>query len=232
VNSRRDDERVLELDPSYTDAKTAIGVHLYVLGSLSWPVKVAASVAGLSGSKSKGLQYLREAAAGGGESATDAQIALALFLRREQRYNEAIKVVASLTAEHPRNFLMAAEYANLLNAAGHGPEAITAFRKVIAGCHSNAYATCRLEIPSYGLGEALKGQRDYEGAVQAYETAAAAAPDPELRQRATLAAGKMYDVLQQREAALAKYKAVIAENSSSESADLARHYMKSAYKSP
>ncbi len=232
VGSRRDDERVLELDPQYSDAKTAIGVHLYVLGSLSWPVKVAASVAGLSGSKSKGLQYLREAAAGSGESATDARIALALFLRREQKYNEAIQVVAILTNEHPRNFLMAAEYANLLNAAGHGPEAIAAFRKVIAGCHTNAYATCRLEIPTYGLGEALKGQRDYEGAVQAYEAAAAAAPDPELRQRATLAAGKMYDVLQQRDAALTKYKAVIAQNSSTDSADMARHYIKTAYKSP
>jgi tetratricopeptide (TPR) repeat protein len=82
------------------------------------------------------------------------------------------------------------------------------------------------------LGEALKGQRDYQGAVQAYELAAASAPDPELRQRATLAAGEMYDVLQKRDAALEKYKAVIAENSSSISADLARHYMKEAYKTP
>ncbi len=232
VGSRHDDERVLELDPKYTDAKTAIGIHLYVLGSLSWPVKVAASVAGLSGSKSRGLRYLREAAAGNGESSSDARIALALFLRREQQYDEAIKVVAVLSANYPRNFLMATEYANLLNAAGHGQEAIAAFRKILAGCHNNAYTICRLEVPNYGLGEALKGQKDYQGAVDAYEAAAAAAPDPELRQRAMLAAGQMYDLLQKREAALSKYKAVIAQNSSSEPADLARHYIKSAYKNP
>ena len=232
VGARHDDERVLELDPNYSDAKTAIGIHLYILGSLSWPVKVAASVAGLSGSKSKGLQYLREAAAANGESASDAKIALALFLRREQKYQEAIKVVGSLSATYPRNFLMATEYANLLNAAGRGPEAIAAFRKIIAGCHVNAYTICRLEIPAYGLGEALKGQRDYEAAVQAYELSAASAPDPELRQRATLAAGQMYDALQKRDAAMEKYKAVIAENSNSEPADLARHYMKQAYKTP
>jgi tetratricopeptide (TPR) repeat protein len=232
VGSRHDDERVLELDPKYTDARTAIGVHEYILGSLSWPVKIAASVAGLSGSKSKGLQNLREAAAGGGESATDARIALALFLRREQQYEEAIKVVRVLSSTYPRNFLMATEYANLLNAAGHGPEAIVAFRKIIAGCHSNAYTICRLEVPTYGLGEALKGQKDYQGAVEAYEEAALAAPDAEVRQRATLAAGQMYDLLQKREAALLKYRAVIAQNSASEPAGQARRYIKSAYKSP
>jgi tetratricopeptide (TPR) repeat protein len=178
------------------------------------------------------LQYLREAAAGNGESDTDARIALALFLRREQKYDEAIKVVGTLTTSYHRNFLMATEYANLLNAAGHGPEAIVAFRKIIAGCHSNAYTICRLEIPTYGLGEALNGQKDYQGAVEAYEAAAAAAPDPELRQRATLAAGQMYDMLQKRDAALSKYKAVIAQNSSSEPAELARHYIKSAYRTP
>ncbi len=232
VGARHDDERVLELDPNYTDAKTAIGIDVYVVGSLSWPVKIAASVAGLSGSKSKGLQYLREAAAGNGESATDAKIALALFLRREQQYEEAIRIVAGLTAEYPKNFLMATEYPNLLNAAGHGPEAISAFRKVIANCHNNVYTVCRLEIPAYGLGEALKGQRDYQAAVQAYELSASSAPDPELRQRATLAAGEMYDVLQKRDAALSKYQAVIAVNSSSDSADLARRYIKEAYKTP
>jgi hypothetical protein len=42
----------------------------------------------------------------------------------------------------------------------------------------------------------------------------------------------MYDVMQKRDAALAKYRAVIAENSGSGSADLARQYMKQAYKTP
>lgn len=39
----------------------------------------------------------------------------------------------------------------------------------------------------------------------------------------------MYDAMHKREAALEKYKAVIAANSDSASADLARHYMKQAY---
>ena len=233
VAARHDEERVLELDPNYVDAKVVVGTHLYIVGSLSWPAKVAASVAGLSGSKSKGLDDLRQAVAGGHmEVANDAKIVLALFLRREQKYAEALKLVNGMQTDFPRNFLVAAEYAHLMNAAGHGPEAIVAYRKVLAGCRNNAYSLCRIEVPAYGLGEALRGQRDYAGAAEAYELAAGSGHDGELQQKSTLAAGEMYDLLQKRDTALEKYKAVIAENSATGSADLARHYMKQAYKSP
>ncbi len=233
VSARHDHERVLELDPKYTDAKLLVGTDLYIIGSLSWPAKVAASVVGISGNKQKGLDYLREVVAGAhSEVASDGKIVLALFLRREEKYAEALKVVGGMQAEFPRNFLVAAEYAHLMNAAGHGQEAITAYRKVLAGCRSNAYSGCRIEVPAYGLGEALRGQRQYVEAAEAYDLASTHGNDPELRQRATLAAGQMYDVLQKRDTAVEKYRTVIAEDSSSGAADLARHYMKQAYKSP
>src|SRR6202020_659551 len=49
VGARRDHERVLELDPHYTDAKLVVGAHNYVMGSLSFGVRMAVSLAGLSG---------------------------------------------------------------------------------------------------------------------------------------------------------------------------------------
>jgi len=231
VAARHDHERVLELDPNYVNAKMVVGVHLYVVGSLSWPVKVAAAVTGITGNKKKGLDYLRDVSEHGSPDVRDdAKVALALFLRREQQYPEAIQVVGQLQQRDPKNFMVAAEYAHLLNAAGHGQEAISAYRNVVAGCRDGKYAVCRIDIPAYGLGEAARGQRQYEEAAQAYDLAAASSPDPELRQRATLAAGQMYDVLQKRDAALEKYRAVIAENSGSGQAEMARHYMKEAYK--
>ncbi len=234
VAARHDNERVLQLDPGYVDAKVVVGTDLYIIGSLSWPVRVAASVAGLSGNKQKGLDYLRQATGSKHvEVATDAKVVLALFLRREQKYAEALQVVNELQHANPRNFLMATEYAHLLNAAGHGPEAIAAYRKVLAGCGKDAYNQCRIQIPAFGLGEALRGQKDYAGAAEAYELAAAnSTKDADLQQKAMLAAGEMYDLLQKRDTALEKYKAVIAENSASNSAELARRYMKTAYTNP
>jgi len=138
-------------------------------------------------------------------------------------------LVGGMYQAFPRNFLVATEYAHLLNAAGHGPQAIAAYKKIVTGCRGNAFSVCRLEIPAYGLGEAMKGQRDLQGAADAYDLAASTAIEPDFKQRALLKAGEMYDAMHERDAALEKYKAVIAANSGTESAELARHYMKQAY---
>ncbi len=161
--------------------------------------------------------------------AWDAKIALALFLRREQRYDEALQLVGGMYQAFPRNFLVATEYAHLLNAAGHGPQAVAAYKKIVAGCRSNGFTVCRMEIPAYGLGEAMSGQRDFQSAADAYDLAASSAIEPEFKQRAMLKAAEMYDAMHKRDAALEKYRAVIAANSDTQSAELARRYMKQAY---
>ena len=151
------------------------------------------------------------------------------FCDGSRLYDEALQLVGGMYQAFPRNFLVATEYAHLLNAAGHGPQAVAAYKKIVAGCRSNAFTVCRMEIPAYGLGEAMKGQRDLQGAADAYELAASTPIEPEFKQRAMLKAGEMYDAMHKRDAALEKYKAVIAANSDTQSADLARRYMKQAY---
>jgi hypothetical protein len=231
LGARRDHERVLQLDPNYADAKMVVGVHNYVMGSISWPIKVAAAVVGLSGSRSKGIEYLYAAAQAGGETSVDSKVALSLFLRREQRYPEALKLVGGLVADYPRNFLFALENANLLNAAGHGQEAIAVYRKLLADGKSGTFAESRLEMAEYGLGEALRGQADYAGAAAAYDAVPSyPKADPDLRQRASLAAGEMYDILKRREQAVKRYQFVVAVDGSSDHAGLARKYLKQPYR--
>jgi tetratricopeptide (TPR) repeat protein len=231
VGARRDHERVLELDPGYTDAKLIVGVHNYIMGSLSWAVKMAASVMGLGGSKQKGIQYLYDAVNGGGEASIDARIALSLFLRREQRYQEAIGLVSVIGQAYPRNFLVALEYANLLNAAGRAPEAIAAYHRLLNSGKDGLYVDPRLEQAAYMLGEALRGQNDFRAAAEAFEMVNGyPKADPALRSRANLAAGQMYDLLQNRELARARYQAVIAADADSPDASKARKYLKQPYR--
>ena len=185
LGARRDHERVLELDPNYSDAKMVVGVHNYVVGSLSWPVKAAASIVGISGSKQKGIEYLYQAIQGGGEASVDARMALALFLRREQRYDEALTLVGQLVDAYPRNFLLALEQANLLKAAGKGDQAIAAYRNLVSAASKGKYPEPRLEQAYYGLAEALRGYNDFQGAVDAYEMVSKSPTvDPDLQQRA------------------------------------------------
>ncbi|HSA91409.1 MAG TPA: tetratricopeptide repeat protein [Terriglobales bacterium] len=227
--ARDDHERILQLDPGYVDAKTVVGVHEYIAGSLPLFVKVAAFLAGYRGNREKGLRYLYEAGNAGGESAVDAKIALGLFLRREQRYDEALGVARSLTTLYPRNFLFALEVANILNDSGHGPEAITAYQRVIE--NAPRFYQPHLELAYFGLGESLKGQRRYAQAVDAYANVSKQPQvEAELKLRANLYAGQMYDLMGQRRQALERYQAVLAAApTDSRWADLARKHLKEPF---
>jgi len=232
LGARRDHERVLQLDPNYQDAKFVVGVHQYIVGSLNWAWKAAASVVGISGNKQRGIQYLYEAANGGGETSVDAKIALSLFLRREQRYKEAIDLVGGLMHGYPRNYLVALEHANLLNAAGRGPEAVAAYRRLLQLGTGN-FPEARLEQAAWGLGEALRGQHDFQAAAEAYDSVNNYKHvDPELQGRAELAAGEMYDVLRRRDVAIRKYQAVIEVDASSAHAEVAKKRLKKPFQMP
>jgi tetratricopeptide (TPR) repeat protein len=231
VGARHDHERVLELDPHYVDAKLVVGAHYYVTGSLPWSVKVAVALVGLSGSKEKGLAYLREVANSGGENAVDAQVVLSLFLRRERRFDEARVLTHGLAERYPRNYLFAIEEANLYRSGGHVQEAAEEYRKVWQNGREGKYGNLHYEMAAWGLGELLRSQKDYSGAVTAYELVSQVSqPDPEILQKANLAAGEMYDLLQKRDLAMKKYEIVVAENGSTPPAEKARQYMKEAYR--
>jgi len=226
LSARRDHEKVLQLDPNYIDAKMTVGVHNYIVGSMNWFYRSMVALAGVTGSRQKGLNYLREVANAKCETSMDARIALALFLRREQKYPEAITVVKSMMDDYPKNYLAAVEYGYLLNAAGKGPEAIVAFREVLEGCKEGKYSVCEPQRVAYALGTALRGQRKYEEAAAAFDSAATfPETDKKMLQRSRLAAGQMYDTLQQREVALKKYKEVLTADASTPEAQLAKKYV-------
>lgn len=231
VGARRDHERVLELSPSTLEAKLIVGAHNYVVGSLPWGVKVAASIVGLGGSKDKGLQYLKECGQGNGETSIDAQILLAVFLRREHRYEEALPIVRGLLPRYPQDVLLALEEGHLLRAAGHAQEAAVVYRKVWQAGKEGHYPGLHYEIAALSLGDLLRSQKDYSGAAAAYEQVGQAPQaDPEAVQKADLGAGEMYDLLEKRDLALAKYQAVLANNAGTAPAETARKRMKEAYR--
>ncbi|MGA9981647.1 MAG: tetratricopeptide repeat protein [Candidatus Sulfotelmatobacter sp.] len=231
VGARHDHERVLELDPNYVDAKLVVGTHNYVMGSLTWSVKVAVALVGLSGTKEKGLQYLRELGRSNGENAVDAKVVLCLFLRREHEYDEARGIMEGLAARYPGNYLFSVELANLLRDSGRWDEAAAGYRKVWQNGREGKYGTLHYELAAWGLGELLRSRKDYAGAAAAYELANDVPnPDPETLQKANLAAGEMYDLLQRRDMAVKKYQTVVGENGGTPLAEEARKFIRGAYR--
>lgn len=231
VGARHDHERVLELSPQYTDAKLVVGAHNYVMGSLPWGVKVAVSLVGLSGSKEKGIEYLYEVARANTENSVDAKIALLLFLRREHRYSEALSMLRELIQQYPGNIILALEEGTLLRALNEPQEAAAAYRRVWDAGKAGKFSGLHYELAALYLGDLLRHQKDYSGAAAAYELVSQAPqPDSEILQKANLGAGEMYDLQQKRDLATRKYQAVIATNSETPPADIARKHLKEPFR--
>lgn len=232
TKAKDDEARVLQLDPDYVDAKLVVGVYEYVVGALPWPFKFLIGFAGVTGSKSKGLELLYDDANRGVITSAEARTVIALFLRREGRYKEAIQTVRTLKAQYPRNYLFSLEEANLRKDAGEGMAAVEAYRQILVdSARPNYFVQVRLELTYFGLGDALRGQRHYSEAAQAYEHAASASnTSPELRIRSFLAAGECRDLNNERPKAIEDYHAAIAAGPNTSRADTARKRLQNPYK--
>lgn len=232
TKAKDDEARVLELDPNYVDAKLVVGVYDYVVGALPFPFKLLIGFAGITGSKSKGLALLADAGKRGVITSVEARTAMALFLRREAKYTQAIQVVRSLEDQYPHDFLFSLEEANLRKDAGEGMEAVGAYRKLLTeDAEPGYFLSAKRELADFGLGDALRGQRHYEEAAQAYEHAAGTdGVGPELKIRSLLDAGECHDVLGERQPAVRDYREAIEAGPDTTRADTARKYLRSPYR--
>jgi tetratricopeptide (TPR) repeat protein len=96
-------ERVMAIDPSRKDAGLIVGTYRYIVSAMSLPVRLMAYVAGFGGGRDRGLLMVEEAAAQAGPTQTDARFALLLLYNRERRFDDAMRVVAQLQQQYPKN---------------------------------------------------------------------------------------------------------------------------------
>ena len=202
--ARNDSEEVLKLDPEYQDAKMAVGIQQFAVASLPRFVRIMVGIAGVGGSKEKGLQLLREAAAGGVVTRVESRTALSLFLRHDARYAEALAVQHTLAAEFPHDYLFRLEEANLTKDKGDGTGAIAIYRAVLADARKPGYfVDPRLQMAWFGLADTERGQNDIEDAAKDYLEASEQPNCSDwLRKRAQLNAGEMLDLLHDRSGAM------------------------------
>ena len=170
------------------------------------------------------MAMLDDAGNRGVTTSIEARTVIALFLRREARYKQAIEVVRGLKSLYPRDFLFCLEEANLRKDAGEGMGAVAAYREIVANSNRPGYfAEARLELAFFGLGDALRGQRHFSEAAQAYEQAAGTKNvGPELKIRSLLAAGECRDMNGERQLAVRDYQMAIDVGPNTSRADTAR----------
>ena len=232
TKAREDHARVLQLDPDYIDAKLVVGVYEYVVGALPLPFKLLIGFAGITGSKSQGLAMLRDAGSRGVATTFESRTCIALFLRREARYKEAIAEILAMKKVYPHGFLFGLEEANLRKDDGQGMAAVDSYREIVANyAQPGFYPEARMELAYFGLGDALRGQRHYAEAADAYEHAAwNDHVGSELKIRSLLAAGECRDLNNERPLATRDYQAAIDAGPSTSRADIARRRLRTPFR--
>lgn len=229
--ARNDSEETLKIDPAYADAKMAVGIQEFAVASLPRLLRIMVGIAGVNGNKEKGLQLLREAAAQGVVTPVESRTALALFLRHDARYPEALVVERSLAEQFPHDYLFQLEVANITKDEGNGPAAIAAYQKILVDATRPGYFfEPRLHMTYFGLADTQRGQNDIAAAAKNYlEAAAQPTCSDWLRRRAQLNAGEMFDLLHNRPEAIRQYQQASAGGGDQSQADTARKYLKTPY---
>jgi len=114
-NSSVDHHReLLKLSPDYHDAELTIGLHNYVVGSLSLPLKMLAGTMGVRGSKKRGIETLERVVSEGKWAVDVARILLVDLYKREKRWDDAAKMARQLSEKYPRNYLFKLQMADAL----------------------------------------------------------------------------------------------------------------------
>src|SRR5690606_17514457 len=93
---------------------------------------LVAYVAGMDGDKEKGLALIEESARAATEVQTEARFALVLLLNRERRYDDALRVIAQLRRQYPRNRILVLEQGATSSRAGYHAEAERALSEGLA----------------------------------------------------------------------------------------------------
>jgi hypothetical protein len=226
-----DCDKVLQIDPNYVDAELVTGVYQYVVGSLNMAFKVLIGFVGIHGSKGEGLALLRDDAERGVVTRVEARTSMMLFLRREAKYQAAVEIAHTMAQDYPHDYLFRLEEANLEKDAGDGMVAIASYQRLIEMAKQPGYfPNAHLELAYFGLGDSLRGQKQFSEAVTAYRAGASQpTTSAELRRRCLLEAGKTYDLMRQHDKAVQQYAAVLSTGGDTAQGDQARKYMKSAY---
>jgi hypothetical protein len=114
-SSRCTAEKLIALDPSYTDAYLAIGLENYVLGLRSAPSRFVLRLTGAETNKEKGIANLKVTAEKGHYLAPYARLLLAIACLRDKDRETAKQLLTELVKEFPRNSRYKTELNHLLS---------------------------------------------------------------------------------------------------------------------
>ena len=204
----REHKRVLELDPSRTDAGLIVGMYRYGVSQLPLHWRLLAGLAGFDGGRDQGVTFVERAAATPGDVQTNARFTLIVIYNREERYDAALRVIGELQTQYPRNRLLWLEQGTTALRAGRFGVARAALEQGLSKFAVDPRQRALGEEARwrYAYGAALAGSGEREKAERELNTVLAIQSPRWLQGRAHKELGKLADRAGDRSGALTEYR--------------------------
>ncbi|HKY03783.1 MAG TPA: hypothetical protein VJQ56_02780 [Blastocatellia bacterium] len=220
-------KRVVKLDPNYTDAYLSIGLYEYVIDSLPFFWKTLARLAGIKGSKKKGIEYLERVAQQGKYTSDDARVVLIGLYSRENQPERALEMISYLAQKYGKNYLLGVERASLLYRLGRRDEGDNAFRDLLK---NESIAREATDLVNYQWGAGLMSAGNPADALERFRAVVKWPRSAKsIVTLSHLEAGRALDLQGKRAEALAEYQTVLKRENVFDSQKLASQYTKTPY---
>ena len=203
-----ENERALALDPNRRDAGLTVGMYRYAISTLSAPLRLLAGIAGFGGGREKGLRLIEEAAAYPSDTQTNARFTLIVIYNREQRFDDALRVIRDLQQVYPRNRLLWLEAGSTALRAGRFEDARAAIAEGMDRLSRDSRPRAYGEDARwrYCSGAALIGLRRVELAERELRSVLDTDAPKWLHGRAHKELGKIADLSGDRSRAIGEYR--------------------------
>jgi tetratricopeptide (TPR) repeat protein len=222
-------KKVVEMEPDYTDAYLTIGAYDYIVGSLPTPVKLLIAIGGVHGSRNRGLEELQAVSERGLYAKDDARVLLITLFAREKRYDDELKLLETLSAKYPRNYIFRIERAATLIKLDRSKESNQIFEELLKDKTAQTVA----DQAHFQYGEALLAQNQPAEALKHFQAISALEnASTELVTRAHLRAGQILDLLSRRNEAIGEYQTVLKRDNVFDSHEQAKKYLQKPYVMP
>jgi tetratricopeptide (TPR) repeat protein len=221
-------ERLLAIDPGYSDACLLPGIFEYTVATLPRSLRLLGFFVGMNGSRAKGMELVERAVRNGERTRWVARLTLGVIFEREKRYAGALRLLRELEQAFPRNPFLAMERGSIELLRKDWSAARRAFEGVLSrrGAGWAGFELLPVSIVYLRLGESFLFAKSYAEAARAFESALSTPGAPEwVRSQIFLRRGMTSDALGKRAAAEWDYRRAIQLDTDSGVTRLAERYL-------
>jgi tetratricopeptide (TPR) repeat protein len=232
--ARKIQERVLEIDPQFVDARLILGVYQYAVACLPFYMRAIGFVGGFHGDKEGGIRQLQLVASKGILNSYDAKVVLVVLYRREHQPRKAVPLLQELSRQFDRNYLFRFEQVQIYSDLGDEKSALGVLAAIESLRRAGApgYKNLRAEKVQYVTGNLHFWYGDLNSALDNLKQATGHADelDSSTAIMAWLRLGQVYDLQGDHREAIAAYRASMKIAPDSGVAEEAKGYISNPYK--